>query len=281
MLLRARISSIWQPTGPRRSTVASWLALTLIALAISGCAGSRPLTKNSQLFEFQHDTFAFANELVWDYYFDADGKWSHKRHEPKPDYTHHCFVVARSAQQFFQHARFDPSLPRADEATYRKLIRDVRGRSLRNESNADERIVIPGYADLRSFSTEQAALLKAECGGAWQSYFQRGHWRVVWPFSRSRQESVARSLEELIAGNRSAVIHLVRFPQLTINHAVVVFGSQKSDQGIEFAIYDPNKPERPGKLTFDRASRTFLFPANDYFSGGRVDVYQIYHSWWY
>ena len=32
------------------------------------------MAKNPRPFEFPHDTFAFANELVWDYYFDADGK---------------------------------------------------------------------------------------------------------------------------------------------------------------------------------------------------------------
>ncbi len=264
-----------------RGNASVWSTLLLVAWLVAGCATSRPLTKNPRPFEFQHDTFAFANELVWDYYFDTDGKWSHKRHEPPSDYTHHCFVVARSVQQFFQHARFDQLLPKTDEATYRELIRRVRGRSLRHDSPETEKIVFPGYADLRSFSAEHPALLKAECGGAWQSYFQRGHWRVVWPFTRSGQAEVAESLEELIAANHSAVIHLVRFPQLTINHAVVVFASRRTDRSIEFSIYDPNKPEKPGTLTFDRASRTFEFPANDYFIGGRVDVYQIYHSWLY
>lgn len=265
--------------GRRQAIV--WSTLLFAVWLFAGCATSRPLTKNPRPFEFQHDTFAFANELVWDYYFDADGKWSHKPHEPPPDYTHHCFVVAHSVQQFFQHARFDPSLPRVNDPAYRELVRQVRGRSLRTESGEANKVVIPGYADLRSFSAERAALLKVECGGAWRSYFQRGHWRVVLPFTRSGQENMARSLEELIAVNHSAVVHLVRFPELTINHAVVVFGVHSTVREIKFSIYDPNKPDQPGKLTFDRASRKFLFSANDYFIGGWVNVYQIYHSWLY
>ena len=27
--------------------------------------------------------------------------------EPKPDYAHRCFVLARAARQFLYHARFD------------------------------------------------------------------------------------------------------------------------------------------------------------------------------
>jgi hypothetical protein len=34
-------------------------------------------------------------------------------------------------------------------------------------------------------------------------------------------------------------------------------------------------------LTFDRATRTFSFPFNDYWPGGRLDVYEIYRSWKY
>ncbi len=263
------------------ASAASFLALLLVALVVSGCATSRPEARSSHPFQFENDTFAFANELVWDYYFDAEGKWSHKRHEPEPDYTHHCFVLARSVQQFFQHAKFDGSQPKASDAMYRQLIRRVCARSLRTESPEHEKITFPGYANLRTFSSDHARLLKAECGGAWQSYFQRGHWRVVWPFTRAGQERVADSLEKLVTSNRSAVVHLIRFPQLTINHAVVTFASRKTEKTIEFSTYDPNQPEKPSTLIFDRSSRTFIFSANDYFIGGKVNAYQIYHTWWY
>ncbi len=81
--------------------------------------------------------------------------------------------------------------------------------------------------------------------------------------------------------NRPPVVHVVRFPQLTINHAVVLFAATETTNEIRFATYDPNNPAHPAVLTYDRASRTFNFPANDYFPGGRVDVYEVYRDWRY
>src|SRR5690349_19635037 len=80
------------------------LLMTLCVCASHPFIGSRP-------FDFQRDTFSYGNDLVWDYHFDANGKWVHERHEPPSDYTHHCFVVARSARQFFENATFDTNRP--------------------------------------------------------------------------------------------------------------------------------------------------------------------------
>lgn len=258
------------------------LALIGFLLTFCGCATSRQIhPANSRPFSFQTDTFGYANELVWEYGFDANGKWKGHPRQPKPDYTHRCFVVARSARQFFQFARFDASLPKADEATYRKLIRRVVARDPQRNLPDSERIIIPGYANPREFSVGEEHLLKAECGGAWRSYFQRGHWRMIFCFSREHQRKTADSLIGKIRHNRPPVVHIVRFPQLTINHALVLFDVTETEKEIQFAVYDPNKPEKPSRLTFDRATKTFSFPANDYFPGGRVDIYEIYRSWLY
>src|SRR5437867_3181176 len=42
-------------------------------------------------FDFQRDTFAYANELRWEYRNDADGKWTTRWRDPKPAYSQHCF----------------------------------------------------------------------------------------------------------------------------------------------------------------------------------------------
>jgi len=68
---------------------------------------------------------------------------------------------------------------------------------------------------------------------------------------------------------------------LTINHAIVLFDSTHTDGEIMFSTYDPNKPDKPTVLTYHRDTRTFTFPANDYFPGGRVDVYEVYRDWRY
>ena len=254
------------------------LSFLLLVGLFCGCAGRREFV-GSRGFDFQHDTFAFANDLVWEYHFDDKGKWVHQRREPEPDYTHHCFVVARSARQFFQHARFDAGQPVADDATYKALIRTVVSIDPGRVLPDDRKIVIPGYADLRSFSLAKEPLLKSECGGAWQSYFQRGHWRMVFPFSRANQLATAERLLSDLRRNEPPVVHVVRFPQLTINHAVLLFDARETEKEIRFATYDPNKPDSPKTLVFDRETRTFNFAGNDYWPGGRVDVYEIYRNW--
>lgn len=232
-------------------------------------------------FQFQTDTFSYANELVWDYHFDANGKWVHERHEPQPDYTHHCFVVTRSARQFFQFAKFDPSQPVADEETYRKLIHRVISVDPSRVLPDSKKIVIPGYANLRDFSMAHERSLKDECGGAWESYFQRGHWRGIFPFSGHNQEKMAHRLLADLKENRPAVVHIVRFPTPLMNHSLLIFDAKETPEAIQFVVYDPNKPESPKTLTFDRAKRQFWFPGNDYWPGGHADVYEIYSTWDY
>jgi hypothetical protein len=276
---RTRVRAFLSNLESRISNFPLRLVLFLpLLLLFSGCVSRQPFV-GTRPFDFQHDTFAYPNSLVWDYHFDENGKWVHERHLPKPDYTHHCFVVARSARQFFQHARFDPTQPIANEETYRCLIREVVDVDPARVLPENERVVIPGYANLHEFSEGQEKLLKAECGGAWQSYFQRGHWRIVFPFSRANQNRVAQQLLDDLQQNRPPVVHVVRFPQLSINHAVLVFGATETDKAIKFSVYDPNKPDAPKTLLFDRTNRTFSFAGNDYWPGGRLDVYEIYRSW--
>jgi len=251
----------------------------MLLAALCGCAG-HPFV-GSRPFNFQTDTFSYANGLVWEYHYDANGKWVHQRRDPAPDYHQHCFVVARSARQFFENATFDANQPVADEKTYGHLIHKVVSIDPSKPLPDSKKIVIPGYANLREFSAAHEHLLKDECGGAWHSYVQRGHWRMIFPFSRAHQESTAEQLLADLKENRPPVVHVVRFPQLTINHSVLIFGATETEKEIKFSVYDPNKPDKPKTLDYDRATRTFDFAGNDYWPGGRVDIYEIYRSWDY
>jgi hypothetical protein len=73
----------------------------------------------------------------------------------------------------------------------------------------------------------------------------------------------------------------VRFPQLTINHGALVINATESKDKIHFTVYDPNVPEHPSPLSYERASRTFYFPRNHYWQGGRVDIIEIFRNWIY
>jgi hypothetical protein len=95
------------------------------------------------------------------------------------------------------------------------------------------------------------------------------------------QAATAEALREAIARNRPPVVHLIRFPRVSINHAVLVFDYAESDAQTTFSIYDPNAPEQPVPLYYDKPARSFVLPRNGYFRGGRVDVYEIYHRPWY
>ena len=233
-------------------------------------------------FTFDQDTFAFANELIWEYQFDpATGIPSTRRNCPAPTYAHRCFVMARAARQFFYHARFEPRMPEADPSAYVRLIRRVVRLSPRTPSPEERRIVIPGYDCLRSFSRAHEPLLKAHCGGAWQSYCLRSHWRMVFPISRRHQVRMARQLANAFETKPDPIVHLVRFPQLTINHGITLFSLADSGGRMCFSAYDPNTPARPAELTFDRSERTFFLPRNHYWAGGRVDVIEVYRGWIY
>ncbi len=263
----------------RISDFAGLLFVSLILLS-SGCATRNLRAVSERPFVFGRDSFSYRNDLVWEYVFDdAKGKTSHHTKEIQPEYTHHCFVVARSARQFFQFARFDPSLPAVDDATYRKLIHRIIANDPSHEITAAERIVIPGFTNLFDFSVGKRQLLQEESGGAWRSYLQRGHWRIMVPFSRAGQEREARVLRQEILSHRPPVVHLVKFPQLTINHAVLLFDVRETPAAIEFTTYDPYESTHPVTLTFERATRQFSFGRNPYFIGGKVNVYEIYRDW--
>ena len=260
-----------------RPRLESAAAFFLVAVLVSGCATSKPVTQRH--FVFPGDTFAYANELVWEYHFDANGKRLVTRREPAPEYKLHCFVVARTARQFFANARFMPSQPKADEETYRQLVRRVARLNPRKPSSDAEKIIIPGYSNLRVFSGAHENLLKAECGGAWQSYLQRGNWRMIFPFTRGGQKSVAEGLLASLKRNWPPLVHVVNFPKLAINHALLVFDAKETESEIRFTAYDPNDMSQPITITFNRAQRRFLFPQTKYFAGGQVNLYEIYSAY--
>jgi hypothetical protein len=231
-------------------------------------------------FIFERDTFAYANELVWEYRLEEGSDvMTTFRNDPPPTYAHRCFVMVRSARQFLYHARFDPSLPLATTQEYREQIRTVISRSPRKLSPDAERVVISGYRGLRPFSGAHEHLLKAECGGAWQSYLVSSHWRMVFPVTRWHQEQTARRLAAIIAAGTPPIVHIFRFPRITINHGIVLYDFNQTPSAVRFSAYDPNVPDHPAELTYDREKRSFHLPRNHYWAGGRIQVVHVYRGW--
>lgn len=266
-----------------RPSWAACLLLALMTLAASSCMiTTLPSPQSSSRpFNFTRDALSYANELDWIYRPNPEtGKMDFIHVDPEPEYIHRCFVLVKTAKQFFLHAQFDAQAPIADEKTYRALVRKVVSRSPRDlEPSSDpDRVVIPGYADLRSFSAAWASLLKDETGGSWHSYVQLGNWRMILPFPRSGQQKTVEQLLTALKADWPPIVHVVTFPVITINHALLIYAAHENDKTILFDVYDPNHPEAPGELTYDRASRTFIFPATNYFADGPVNVYEVYHG---
>jgi hypothetical protein len=52
----------------------------------------------------------------------------------------------------------------------------------------------------------------------------------------------------------------------------------ETETGLRFTAYDPNQPGRPTELSYHRAARTFYFPRNHYWAGGKVNVVEAFCS---
>jgi hypothetical protein len=254
-------------------------AQACLVRAGAGCAWSAAHVMGT--FRHPEDTLSYRNETVWSYALDpATGRQVHQRREPPPEYTLRCFVLARVVKQFHLHARFDPDgTPLAEAETLRRvrhlLTRDARSRCLETD-----RIVFPGFAHLRDFSRAHEAVLKREAGGAWQSYFQRGHWRMLFPFSRASQAREAARLVAAVRADTAPVLHVFTIPQLTVNHAIVLFDVSETAAEFRFRAYDPNAPDDVLEPVFNRERREFWLPPTAYFIGGWVRAYEVYCSLW-
>src|ERR1041385_8863358 len=96
--------------GTRAKSVGAYWLCVFAAVTFARAGGP------ASDFRFDRDTFAFANQTVFEYH---EGHASlRKPSAVKRDaYNRHCFVLCRTAMQFHQFARFDPhSAPLDDTA---------------------------------------------------------------------------------------------------------------------------------------------------------------------
>jgi len=263
----------------RGGVLGTWLLALMLALGGAGVTHAQP-DPSPAPFHLPADGFAFANETVWEYEIDpVTGTVTSHTREHEPEFSLRCGTMARAARQFFAAARFDPSAPPVDADAYARLVHAVLETDPRDPPA--ERVLIPGYEDLRTFSAAHEALLKRAMGGPWTSYMQRGNWRMIFPFTPRHQRGVASRLLGELAQGRPPIVHLVRFPQLTINHLVVVFQAEEDPAAIRFRVYDPNDAGKPLELTYDRAAEAFSYAATAFFPGGPVRAYEVYDGWLY
>ena len=102
---------------------------------------------------------------------------------------------------------------------------------------------------------------------------------MVLPISRAHQQRTSAALVAALEQNQAPIIHLVRFPALTINHGMILFAVASPPDALKFSAYDPNNPAAPVELTFNHQTGSFSLPPNAYWAGGELKVIEIFRNW--
>ncbi len=247
-----------------------------VALLATACASVEPAPSVARPehrasvpgFSFATDAFAFPNEI-------------RSRDRGRDDlYANYCFVLARGLRQFFAFARFDPGAARLSPDAYVERVRTIAALPPWQASPpADDRVVIPGYANLREFSRGQEAAIKAGLGGRFWTLVHWTNWRVTFPVTRGHQAGVAQEVMDELDAGRLVQLLVTNWPKPELNHTVVAYAYRAGPQGVEFVIWDPNDPGEPGTVTFDAdASRfraTHLYDTEP----GLIRAFRMYYSW--
>lgn len=234
----------------RRSFVRLGAAALLLPVCLTGCSAFRPSARLVQpgprAFDFATDTLAVP----------APEPAPREEQEALADPGLRGHVDAHVARQFFLHARFEPAQkPPGTEARI-ALVRQVLKRDANEPSRDDQRVVIPGYANLREFSRLQGHLLRAE---SWLVCRCENHAPLLTKafVGDSGKDTAVAALLTSVTANRPALVRLYRQHTLHYNRSLLVFGSQSADGEVRFTAYDPAAPQQPVQLTFNRVSRVF------------------------
>jgi hypothetical protein len=250
--------------------------VALVSLLVAACATvppservARPEAAAVPGFVFTPDTFAFANLIA-------------ARHARGDDvYAHYCFVLARGLRQFFAFARFDPASARLSPEAYVERVRAVTSRSpWAPPLSPDARVVIPGYANLREFSEAQESALKEGLGSSFWTLVHWTNWRVTFPVTAGGQEEVAEEIMSELAAGRLVQLLVTNLPKIELNHTVVAFEYRVASAGVEFGVWDPNEPEAPGVITFDRSQRRFYATRMFDTEPGPIRAFRMYYAWY-
>src|SRR6266581_1459344 len=189
---------------------------------------------------FDRDTVGFANMTVFEY---QNGIAHLRRGESAKQkrYTRRCFVLWRA--------------PLPD----------------------DQRVVFPGYANLRQLSKVRGFVLQRNIGYGWPTYWRLGNARTFFEPGTGYQERTHEKLNAILNHGDLFVGFLTTLPHLRINHAVLFYAKEAGSGEIDrYLVYDPNHPEGPRHLGWSQRERSFEYEKDWDFVGGRVRVYQIY-----
>jgi hypothetical protein len=261
----------------------NWCALAKLWGCLSLIAGFLPYAEAAG-FRFDRDILAFKNSTVFEYHGGyAYVRQTARQQDKEKPYSRRCFVMTRTVVQFYKFARFDPSGTPLDDRALAARIRLVTRRyPWSNASPENERIVFPGYADLRQMSEARGPILQENSGLGWPTYVRLGNMRMFFQRGEKYQERTHANLNETLDRGDLFIGYLSSYPWFTINHAVLVYARKPArfNNGIEhYLAYDPNHPDAPRELKWSPSLRIFNYQKDEEFVGGYTRVYQVYGKW--
>jgi len=253
------------------------LAVLVLAVLAAACAPAPPRpaaivapdVTTVPAFAFEADTFAFPNQI-------------RARNPGVPGlYANYCFVLARAVRQFHRFARFDPAAPRLDGPAYERLVRTVVSRApWRPPLAPEDRVVIPGYPNLRALSAAEERAVKAGLGGPFWTWLHWTNWRVTFEtLPPGHQGEVLHQVRDELAAGRLVQLLVTNWPKPELNHTVVAYGYRRHATGMDLAVWDPNDPDAPGTVTFDGAAQGFWATRVYDTEPGTIRVFRMYYSW--
>lgn len=254
---------------------------TLLLFGLTSCVHIPPEEKALRPFRFGTDTLGFSNETVWSY--DEQGNPIGERDDAKKTgkhYSRRCFVVSRAAVQFWKFARFEPQSKKLTPEELAQRIRKVARIDVwKDPLPFPERIVFPGYSNLRSISSDYPEIFQDHLGLGWPVYCRIANMPMILPPTRHGQAKLFRQINVELDMNYPVIVWLVDFPKLKINHAVLIYRKEKTEgDRVTFLVYDPNDHQKPKRLYFDAQRKTFSFQKTFYYQGGDLDLRPLYRS---
>jgi hypothetical protein len=180
--------------------------------------------------------------------------------------------MSRTAAQFKKFARFEPRSAPLDDASLAARVRALTRQAAWAEPLPEnQRIVFPGYKDLKEMSKARRELVQLNIGHGWPSYFRMSNARMMFQDGSGYQEKTHARLNAALARGELFVAFLTTYPRFTINHSVLIYKLKSSspNPGVDrYLVYDPNHPESPRELTWSAHDRAFSYQKDWDFVGG-------------
>jgi hypothetical protein len=177
-------------------------------------------------------------------------------------------------------ARFEPNGAPLDDNDLAHRIRQVTRHAPYEQSlPIGQRVVIPGYKDLRELSQKRGWVVQKNIGLGWPTYLRIGNYRMFYKHNKKYQADMHERLNTILSHRDLFVAYLSDFPTLHINHAVLVYERKplsRKDNADRYNCYDPNHPDGPRELVWLPDKQVFNFEKDEEFVGGFTRVFQVY-----